>query len=109
MCGGGGGGGGSGSGESLDLQRQSLQLSKDQFAESKRQWVESMDWQKSRAEEQKRAAQARPGKGPIRTAEYAMGALEGRSGLGFGRDRLKRGVTGTGLGALAIPTGDKQY
>ena len=97
MCGGGGGGGGSGSGESLALQRQSLQLSKDQFAETKRQWKTSFDWQKQKAAEQKRIAQARPGKGPVRTAEYAMGALEGRSGLGFGRDRLKKGVTGTGL------------
>ncbi len=96
MCGG-GGGGGSGSGESLALQRESLALSREQFRESKRQWGEQFEWQRDKAAEQKRAAQARPGKGPIRTTEYAMGALEGRSGLGFGRDRLKKGVTGTGL------------
>ena len=95
MCGGGGGGGNSR--ESIALQKQSLALSREQFAETKRQWGEQFKWQKDKAEEQKRAAEARPGKGPIRTTEYAMGALEGRSGLGFGRDKLKKGVTGTGL------------
>tara|TARA_B100000287_G_C20434718_1_gene703031 strand:+ start:15 stop:311 length:297 start_codon:yes stop_codon:yes gene_type:complete len=95
MCGGGGGGGNSA--ESIALQKQSLALSREQFAETKRQWGEQFKWQKDKAEEQKRAAEARPGKGPIRTTEYAMGALEGRSGLGFGRDKLKKGVTGTGL------------
>ena len=49
MCGGGGGGGGSGSGESLALQRQSLQLSKDQFAETKRQWKTSIQRSPGRA------------------------------------------------------------
>ncbi len=97
MCGGGGGGGGSGSGESLALQRQSLELSKEQFAESKRQWTKSFSWQQERAAEQKRAAQARAGKGPVRTAEYAASALGDRSALGFGKDRLKRDVTGKGL------------
>ena len=96
MCGG-GGGGGSGQGESLALQRESLQLSKDQFEESKRQWGEQFQWQRDKAEEQKRIAQARAGKGPVRTTEYAMSALEGRSGLGFGKDKLKRDVTGKGL------------
>ena len=95
MCGGGGGGGDSAA--SLALQRESLALSKKQFEETKRQWGEQFQWQKDKAKEQKRAAEARPGKGPIRTTEYAMGALEGRSGLGFGRDKLKKGVTGTGL------------
>ena len=95
MCGGGGGGGNSA--ESIALQKKSLALSREQFAETKRQWGEQFKWQKDKAEEQKRAAEARPGKGPIRTTEYAMGALEGRSGLGFGRDKLKKGVTGTGL------------
>lgn len=95
MCGGGGGGGSSR--ESIALQKQSLALSREQFAETKRQWGEQFKWQQDKAEEQKRAAEARPGKGPIRTTEYAMGALEGRSGLGFGRDKLKKGVTGTGL------------
>ena len=99
MCGGGGGGGG-GSAESVALQRQSLALSKEQFAESKRQWGAQFDWQKQKAEEQKRAAQARPGKGPVRTAEYAASALGDRSALGFGKDRLKRGVQGTGLGIV---------
>jgi len=97
MC---GGGGGSGQGESLELQRQSLALSKEQFDESKRQWGVQFDWQKVRAEEQKKAAEARPGKGPIRTAEYAASALTDRSGLGFGKDRLKRKVQGTGLGIV---------
>ena len=96
MCGG-GGGGGSGSGESLQLQRESLALSKEQFEESKRQWGEQFQWQRDKAAEQKRVAQARAGKGPVRTTEYAMSALEGRSGLGFGKDRLKKGVTGKGL------------
>ena len=95
MCGGGGGGGNNA--ESIALQRESLALSRQQFDESKRQWGEQFDWQRTKAEEQKAAARARPGKGPIRTTEYAMGALEGRSGLGFGKDRLKKGVTGTGL------------
>ena len=97
MCGGGGGGGGSGSGESLALQRESLALSKEQFAETKRQWGESFAWQKQKAAEQKAAAVARPGKGPIRTTEYAASALGDRSALGFGKDRLTRGVTGKGL------------
>ena len=57
-----------------------------------------MEWQKQKSDEQKRAAEARPGKGPIRTAEYAASALGDRSGLGFGKDRLKRQVQGTGLG-----------
>ena len=96
MCGG-GGGGGSGCGESLRLQQESLQLSKDQFQESKRQWGEQFQWQRDKAAEQKRIAEARAGKGPVRTTEYAMSALEGRSGLGFGKDRLKRDVTGKGL------------
>ena len=96
MCGG-GGGGGSGSGESIELQRQSLQLSKEQFEESKRQWGEQFQWQRNKAAEQKKIAEARAGKGPVRTTEYAMSALEGRSGLGFGKDRLKRDVTGKGL------------
>ena len=96
MCGG-GGGGGSGQGESLALQRQSLELSKEQFQESKRQWGEQFQWQRDKAAEQKKIAQARAGKGPVRTTEYAMSALEGRSGLGFGKDRLKRDVTGKGL------------
>ena len=96
MCGG-GGGGGSGQGESLALQRESLQLSKEQFEESKRQWGEQFQWQRDKAAEQKRVAQARAGKGPVRTTEYAMSALEGRSGLGFGKDKLKRDVTGGGL------------
>ena len=95
MCGGGGGGGNSA--ESIALQKQSLALSREQFEETKRQWGEQFKWQKDKAEEQKRAAEARPGKGPTRTTEYAMSALEGRSGLGFGRDKLKKGVTGTGL------------
>ena len=96
MCGGGGGGGSNA--ESLALQRQSLALSREQFEESKLQWGKQMDWQKQKSEEQKRAAQARPGKGPVRTAEYAASALGDRSGLGFGKDRLKRQVQGTGLG-----------
>ena len=96
MCGG-GGGGGSGQGESLALQRQSLELSKEQFQESKRQWGEQFQWQRDKAAEQKKIAQARAGKGPVRTTEYAMSALEGRSGLGFGKDRLKRDVKGKGL------------
>ena len=96
MCGG-GGGGGSGSGESLQLQKESLQLSKEQFEESKRQWGEQFKWQRDKAAEQKKIAQARAGKGPVSTTEYAMSALEGRSGLGFGKDRLKKGVTGKGL------------
>ena len=96
MCGG-GGGGGSGSGESLQLQRESLALSKKQFEESKRQWGEQFQWQRDKAAEQKKIAEARAGKGPVRTTEYAMSALEGRSGLGFGKDRLKRDVTGKGL------------
>ena len=95
MCG--GGGGGSSNAESIALQRQSLALSREQFDESKRQWGDQFQWQKNKAEEQKRAAEARPGKGPTRTTEYAMSALEGRSGLGFGRDRLKKEVTGKGL------------
>ena len=99
MCGG-GGGGGSGSGESLALQRQSLELSKEQFAESKRQWGEQFEWQRKRSDEQKRAAAARPGKGPIRTTEYAASALGDRSALGFGKDRMKRDVQGTGLGIV---------
>ena len=96
MCGG-GGGGGSGSGESIELQRQSLQLSKEQFEESKRQWGEQFQWQRDKAAEQKKIAEARAGKGPVRTTENAMSAVEGRSGLGFGKDRLKKGVTGKGL------------
>ena len=96
MCGG-GGGGGSGQGESLALQRQSLELSKEQFQESKRQWGEQFKWQRDKAAEQKRVAEARAGKGPTRTTEYAMSALEGRSQLGFGKDKLKTGVTGGGL------------
>ena len=96
MCGG-GGGGGSGQGESLALQRQSLELSKEQFQESKRQWGEQFQWQRDKAAEQKKIAQARAGKGPVRTTEYAISALEGRSGLGFGKDRLKRDVKGKGL------------
>ena len=96
MCGG-GGGGGSGQGESLALQRQSLELSKEQFQESKRQWGEQFKWQRDKAAEQKKIAEARAGKGPVRTTEYAMSALEGRSGLGFGKDKLKRDVTGKGL------------
>ena len=96
MCGG-GGGGGSGTGESLELQRESLELSKEQFEESKRQWGEQFEWQREKAEEQKRIAQSRAGKGPRRTTEYAMGALEGRESLGFGKDKLQTGVTGKGL------------
>ena len=95
MCG--GGGGGSGSGESLRLQKESLQLSKEQFEESKRQWGEQFQWQRDKAAEQKKIAEARAGKGPVKTTEYAMSALEGRSGLGFGKDRLKRDVKGGGL------------
>tara|TARA_R100000781_G_scaffold64248_1_gene40603 strand:+ start:228 stop:524 length:297 start_codon:yes stop_codon:yes gene_type:complete len=83
--------------ESIALQKESLALSREQFDESKRQWGEQFSWQKAKAEEQKRAAEARAGKGPTRTTEYAMGALEGRAGLGFGRDRLKKDVTGKGL------------
>lgn len=96
MCGGGGGGGSNA--ESLALQRQSLALSREQFEESKLQWGKQMEWQKQKSDEQKRAAEARPGKGPVRTAEYAASALGDRSGLGFGKDRLKRQVQGTGLG-----------
>lgn len=96
MCGG-GGGGGSGTGESLRLQKESLALSKEQFEESKRQWGDQFQWQRDRAAEQKRIANAKAGKGPVRTTEYAMSALEGRSGLGFGKDKLKTGVTGGGL------------
>ena len=83
--------------ESIALQRESLELSREQFAESKRQWGDQFQWQKDKAAEQKRIAEARAGKGPTRTTEYAMSALEGRSGLGFGKDRLKRDVTGKGL------------
>ncbi len=83
--------------ESIALQRESLDLSREQFAESKRQWGEQFQWQKDKAAEQKKIAEARAGKGPTRTTEYAMSALEGRSGLGFGKDRLKRDVTGKGL------------
>tara|TARA_B100000131_G_scaffold302312_1_gene325339 strand:+ start:13087 stop:13386 length:300 start_codon:yes stop_codon:yes gene_type:complete len=97
MCGSGGGGGGSNA-ASLALQRQSLALSREQFEESKRQWGKQMEWQKQKSDEQKRAAEARPGKGPVRTADYAAPALGDRSGLGFGKDRLKRQVQGTGLG-----------
>jgi len=96
MCGGGGGGGSNQ--QSIALQQQSLALSREQFEESKLQWGKQMDWQKQKSDEQKRAAEARPGKGPIRTAEYAASALGDRSGLGFGKDRLKRQVQGTGLG-----------
>ena len=101
MCGG-GGGGGSGSGESLELQRKSLNLSKQQFKESKRQWGEQFQWQRDRAKEQKRIANARAGKGPVRTTEYAMSALEGREHkgrlAGFGKDRLKNEVRNQGTG-----------
>lgn len=83
--------------ESIALQRESLDLSREQFAESKRQWGEQFQWQKDKADEQKRIAEARAGKGPTRTTEYAMSALEGRSQLGFGKDKLKTGVTGGGL------------
>ena len=83
--------------ESIALQRESLDLSREQFAESKRQWGEQFQWQKDKAAEQKRIAEARAGKGPTRTTEYAMSALEGRSQLGFGKDKLKTGVTGGGL------------
>ena len=83
--------------ESIALQRESLELSREQFAESKKQWGEQFQWQRDKAAEQKKIAQARAGKGPVRTTEYAMSALEGRSGLGFGKDRLKRDVTGKGL------------
>ena len=83
--------------ESIALQRESLELSREQFAESKRQWGEQFQWQKDKAAEQKRIAEARAGKGPTRTTEYAMSALEGRSQLGFGKDKLKTGVTGGGL------------
>ena len=96
MCGGGGGGGSNAA--SLALQRQSLALSREQFEESKLHWGKQMEWQKQKSDEQKRAAEARPGKGPVRTAEYAASALGDRSGLGFGKDRLKRQVQGTGLG-----------
>ena len=96
MCGGGGGGGSNAA--SLALQRQSLALSREQFEESKLQWGKQMEWQKKKSDEQKRAAEARPGKGPVRTAEYAASALGDRSGVGFGKDRLKRPVQGTGLG-----------
>tara|TARA_Y100001963_G_scaffold19834_1_gene25146 strand:+ start:923 stop:1234 length:312 start_codon:yes stop_codon:yes gene_type:complete len=100
MCGG-GGGGGSGSGESLNLQRQSLALSREQFEESKRQWGEQFKWQRDKAEEQKRVARdtarARAGREPVRTTEYAMSALEGKQSLGFGKDKLRTGVTGKGL------------
>ena len=83
--------------ESIALQRESLELSREQFAESKRQWGDQFQWQRDKAAEQKKIAEARAGKGPVRTTEYAMSALEGRSGLGFGKDRLKRDVTGKGL------------
>jgi len=83
--------------ESIALQRESLDLSREQFAESKRQWGEQFQWQKDKADEQKKIAEARAGKGPTRTTEYAMSALEGRSQLGFGKDKLKTGVTGGGL------------
>jgi len=83
--------------ESIALQRESLDLSREQFAESKRQWGEQFQWQKDKAAEQKKIAEARAGKGPTRTTEYAMSALEGRSQLGFGKDKLKTGVTGGGL------------
>jgi len=83
--------------ESIALQRESLELSREQFAESKRQWGEQFQWQRDKADEQKRIAEARAGKGPTRTTEYAMSALEGRSQLGFGKDKLKTGVTGGGL------------
>jgi len=83
--------------ESIALQRESLELSREQFAESKRQWGEQFQWQKDKADEQKKIAEARAGKGPTRTTEYAMSALEGRSQLGFGKDKLKTGVTGGGL------------
>ena len=83
--------------ESIALQRESLELSREQFAESKRQWGDQFQWQKDKAAEQKRIAEARAGKGPTRTTEYAMSALEGRSQLGFGKDKLKTGVTGGGL------------
>lgn len=83
--------------ESIALQRESLELSREQFAESKRQWGEQFQWQKDKAAEQKKIAEARAGKGPTRTTEYAMAALEGRSQLGFGKDKLKTGVTGGGL------------
>ena len=96
MCGGGGGGGSNQ--QSIALQQQSLALSREQFEESKLQWGKQMEWQKQKSDEQKRAAEARPGKGPVRTAEYAASALGDRSGLGFGKDRLKRQVQGTGLG-----------
>ena len=101
MCGG-GGGGGSGSGESLELQRKSFQLSKQQFKESKKQWAAQFQWQKDRAKEQKRIARARAGKGPVRTTEYAMSALEGKEHMGrlagFGKDRLKNKVRNQGTG-----------
>tara|TARA_R100000781_G_scaffold32350_1_gene23627 strand:+ start:192 stop:485 length:294 start_codon:yes stop_codon:yes gene_type:complete len=87
----------SGNAESIALQRESLDLSREQFAESKRQWGEQFQWQKDKAAEQKKIAEARAGKGPTRTTEYAMSALEGRSQLGFGKDKLKTGVTGGGL------------
>ena len=83
--------------ESIALQRESLELSREQFAESKRQWGDQFQWQKDKAAEQKRIAEARAGKGPTRTTEYAMSALEGRSQLGFGKDKLKTGITGGGL------------
>ena len=83
--------------ESIALQRESLELSREQFAESKKQWGEQFQWQKDKAAEQKRIAEARAGKGPTRTTEYAMSALEGRSQLGFGKDKLKTCVTGGGL------------
>jgi hypothetical protein len=95
MCGGGGGGGNNA--ESIALQRESLALSRKQFEESKKQWGASFDWQKKRAEEQKKIAQARAGKGPVNTADYAASALGDRNDLGFGKHKYKKDVQGSGL------------
>lgn len=96
MCGGGGGGGGSNA-ASLALQRQSLALSREQFEESKVQWGKQFAWQTERAEENKRIAQARAGKGPVKTADVAGSALGDNNPLGLGKDKYKKKVTGSGL------------
>ena len=100
MCGGGGSRGQDNS-ESIALQRQSLEQSREQARMADVRWQQQFDYTKARHEEQKAIAGQKPPKSPERSADMAAPALDIAS-----NNRRKRGREGyksdvqteTGLG-----------
>lgn len=75
MCGG-GGGRSSDNSESIALQRESLEQSKEQARIADQRWQQQFDYTKARHEEQKRIANQKPPKSPESSADQAAPALD---------------------------------